>query len=274
MESKLRQRIAEIAEKARFTAVAVAVHDYESGTVFSEQGDRWFHAASVIKVAILVALYKSAQEGRLRLDERLHVRNRFRSVADGSIYRIDRERDADSLCHQRIGRAMKLAELSEAMITRSSNLATNLLLDLLTLPLIHDTLAQAGITGVRVVRGVEDHVAHQQGLNNEMTANGTVQLFKLLCEGEFFNHFSRQQMRDILIAQEFDSMLPARLPSGVKVAHKTGEISTHCHDAGVVYFPDRKPYIVAILSEGPPLLEQRQRSIAEISEAVFQAVIS
>jgi len=269
MESSVRNRINEIRERAGFTAVAVALHDYETGTAFSEQAERSFHAASVIKLAILIALFKAARQGSLRLDDPLHVRNRFRSIVDGSVYRIDRERDADALVHQRTGRSMKLAQLAHAMITRSSNLATNLLLDELGLPFVARTLTEAKVQGVKVVRGVEDHLAFQHGINNEMTASGAVQLLRLLCEGDFFDEFSRHQLRDILLAQEFGSMIPARLPSTVKVAHKTGEISTHCHDAGIVFFPHRKPYIVAIFSEGPPNLDLRQRAIAEISEIIF-----
>jgi beta-lactamase class A len=137
---------------------------------------------------------------------------------------------------------------------------------------IREMLAKARVEGIKVVRGVEDHVAFQQGINNETTAKGLVQLFRLLCEGEFLSEFSRQQVRDILLAQEFKSMIPARLPAHVKVAHKTGEISTHWHDAGIVNFPDRKPYVVAILTQGPPSVDQPQRAVAGLSEAVFEAM--
>ena len=269
MESELTYRIPAIRERIGFSALAVAGHDYETDTSFAENGERLFHAASVIKVALLIALFRAAAKGLLRLDDPLHIRNRFRSIVDGSVYRIERDRDADALCHQRIGRAMKLSELAHAMITRSSNLATNLLLNEIGLRFIHQTLCEAGIKGVHVVRGVEDHLAFDRGLNNEMTADGAVQLLRLLCEGDFFDEFSRQQMRDILLDQEFGSMIPARLPATVKVAHKTGEISTQCHDAGIVFFPHRKPYIVAIFSEGPAQLDNRQRAIAEISEMIF-----
>lgn len=268
----LRERLRKISREAGFTAIGVAVHDYENGAHFEEEGDRWFHAASVIKVAILLALFKSAEEGVVRLDDPLHVRNRFRSVADGSPFRLDRDRDGDSEVHKRIGRTMKLSELARVMITRSSNLATNLLLDWLGLDRITATLAAAGLSGVRVVRGVEDHVAFQNGMNNEMTPRGAVTLLRLICEGDFISEFSRQQARDILLAQEFNAMIPARLPARVKVAHKTGEISTHCHDAGIISFPDRKPYVVAIFTEAPTTVENRSRAVAEMSSAIFEAV--
>ena len=267
--SRLIQRIQEISTRAGFSAVAVACHDYATPVSFSSHGDRWFHAASTIKVAILLAVFKAADEGQLKLASRLHVRNRFRSIVDGSVFRVSAERDGDADLHRRIGRAVPIADLARAMIVRSSNLATNLLFDFLGRDDIRRVVAAAGLHGIRVERGVEDEVAFASGLNNEATADGLVALFRLLAERRFLSEPSCEQMLGILLAQEFNRMLPARLPAGTRVAHKTGEISTACHDAGLVFLPNRQPYAVAILTEGPPGLEQRQKAVASISRAVF-----
>jgi len=267
-EQQLHARIHEIGREMSLRSVAVATHDYESGRSFEIDGDRWFHAASVIKVAVLLALLKNADENALRLDDPLHVRNRFVSVADGSIYRIDRNRDGDPECHRRIGRTMHLSELAKAMITRSSNLATNLLLDLLGVANVRRVLADAEIQGVRILRGVEDNAAFERGLNNEMTPIGARQMFRIVCEGGFLRDESRNLMREILLAQEFNSMIPAGLPDGIKVAHKTGEISTHSHDAGVVYPADREPYVISIFTESDPELDQRAKAVAKISAEI------
>ncbi|HET6409319.1 MAG TPA: serine hydrolase, partial [Chthoniobacteraceae bacterium] len=177
-EQQLQERISEIGRASSLRAFGVATHDYESGHTFDLDADRWFHAASVIKVAVLLALLKNADENNLRLNDPLHVRNRFISMADGSIYRIDRDRDGDSECHRRIGRTMHLSELARAMIVRSSNLATNLLLDLLGIANIRRVLSDARVEGVKVLRGVEDEAAFQRGLFNEMTPTGGRQLFR------------------------------------------------------------------------------------------------
>jgi beta-lactamase class A len=267
-EHQLQERIHEIGREASLRAVAVATHDYESGLSFEIDSDRWFHAASVIKVAVLLALLKNAEDNTLRLDDPLHVRNRFVSVADGSIFRIDRDRDGDTECHWRIGRTMHLSELAHAMIVRSSNLATNLLLDLLGVANIRRVLSEAGISGVRIIRGVEDEAAFKRGIINEMTPTGAQQLFRIVCEDGFLREDTRSLMREILLAQEFNSMIPARLPGGVKVAHKTGEISTHSHDAGIVYPLDRKPYIVSIFTESDPDADCRAKAVAKISAEI------
>lgn len=271
--SKLLARIVEISQKAQLENVAVAFYDYESSLRFSYHGDRPFHAASTFKAGILFALLKAAEAGKAQLSDPLHVRNRFLSIVDGTPYRIERDRDGDTAVHRRTGRSMSLEQLARAMITRSSNLATNLLLDFVGLPFIRKALENAGVDGLEVRRGVEDHVAFQQGINNETTAEGLLHLFRVFLDEKQLPEEHRQRALEILFAQEFNSMIPARLPEGVRVAHKTGEISTHCHDAGIVYPPDRQPYVVAILTESAPSNTKRQKAVAEISGAIYRYLV-
>lgn len=266
-------RLLILAREAGFTAMGVAVHDFGSGRAFGIEPERWFHAASTIKVAVLLAVFSAVERGALRLDDPVHVRNRFRSVADGSFFRLEGNRDADAACHGKIGRSMTVGALAQAMITRSSNLATNLLLDAVGLEVARRTVTAAELEGgVQLRRGVEDHAAFERGMNNEVTARGLVELFGRIRGGNFVSTAARQQMLKILLEQEFKSMLPARLPNWASVAHKTGEISTHCHDAGLVFVPNREPYAVAILTEGPAGLEDRRAAVAKISEAIFEEV--
>jgi beta-lactamase class A len=270
--SKLLHRIHEISQKARFDNVGIAFYDYETSLRFAYQGDRPFHAASTFKTGVLIAVLKAAEEGRLHLDDQLQVRNRFRSIVDGSPYRIERDRDADTSVHRAIGGSLSIRDLAEVMIIRSSNLATNLLVDLLSVDYVRDVLESGNVRGVDIKRGVEDKVAHERGINNEATAEGLVRLHRLLVEEHFLPAELRDEGLRILFAQEFKSMIPARLPRESRVAHKTGEISTHCHDAGVVFVPDRKPYVVAILTEHGPEAVKRNRAVAEISAAIFRFV--
>lgn len=270
--SSLRDRVSKIAADANFDAVAVAFHDYESGQEFAHEGDRFFHAASTIKVAILLAVHKLAEEGRVRLGDTLHVRNRFRSLIDGEVFRVAANRDGDSEVHSRLGRSMRVSELCRAMITRSSNLATNLVLDYVGLDAVQAMLKEAKIEGVEVARGVEDTRAFEAGINNRVNARGLVQMFRLLCEGNFLRKSTREEVLEILHAQEFNSMIPEGLPKDARVAHKTGEISTVCHDAGIVFLRGRKPCVVAILTEMAPDVQSRSGPVAEISRAIYEAL--
>ena len=267
----LRAAIDTIVKEQKTVACAVAVRDYNSDFRFGLDADRLFHAASTIKVAILLAVMKAVDEGRAKLTDPLHVRNRFLSVVDRTPYKLDRSSDGYPQLYKSIGRTAKIADLADSMITSSSNLATNLLLDFVGTEEAARVLRDAGVEGVHLRRGVEDENAYDEGINNETTAEGLVQLFGVL-RGEFLSKKSRDQAIHILLQQRFTSMIPAGLPSHATVAHKTGEISTVCHDAGIVYLPEREPYIVAILTEVDTDSSARRDTVAKISAAVYKAV--
>jgi beta-lactamase class A len=158
------------------------------------------------------------------------------------------------------------------MIASSSNLATNLLLDFLGVEYAREVLRNAEVDGVELRRGVEDHAAHGRAINNEATANGLLTLLSAI-RGDFLSSEGKQEVIRILLAQRFDSMIPAGLPPHAAVAHKTGEISTACHDIGIVYLPEREPYIAAILTEFDSEREGRRETVAAISEAIYRSVL-
>jgi beta-lactamase class A len=261
-----------LALKNKARAVGVALHDLETGFRFSLRGERWFHAASTIKVAVLLAVFRAADEGRLRLNDSLHVRNRFFSAADGSVFRVSQDRDATPELYATIGRTAKISALAHAMICGSSNLAANLLLDFVGLEYARTVLREAEVAGVELRRGVEDHGAHERGINNEATADGLLSLLSAI-RGDFLTPESKREVIRILLDQRFNSMIPAGLPAHATVAHKTGEISTACHDIGIVYLPEREPYITAILTEFDPDRDGRRETVAAISEAIYRSLL-
>lgn len=269
----LRQKCEGVFAENKTAAFAVAIHDYETGLRFSLNGDRHFHAASTMKVAILLAIVKAIDDERVRPNDTLHVRNQFFSAIDGTPFRIDAESDGYPQLHKLIGRTAKISDLTEWMIVSSSNLATNLLLDYITVEQTQRVLRDAGVSGIELRRGVDDTKAHEQNFNNETTANGLVELFATL-RGDFLSKPSRDLAIKILLEQRFNSMIPASLPAHASVAHKTGEISTACHDAGIVYLPEREPYILAVLTEVAAESNGRRETVAKISEIVFRALTS
>jgi beta-lactamase class A len=268
----LRRQLESLEREAGANALAVSVYDTESGEEFGLQPDRWFHAASTIKVAILLGVFGAFHRGALFPQSRVHVRNRFASAFDGQSFRVQSDRDANSAVHESIGKTMRVAELAHHMIVTSSNLATNLLLDLVGVEAVQRTLDQFGIEGIDVRRGVEDERAFEHGINNRVTARGLSSLLRLIVEGRAFTPELSEGMLDILHAQEFRSGIPAQLPKGARVANKTGEISTIAHDAGVVYPPDRRPYVVVVLTEWDPEAGRRMSLIARASRAVYDYI--
>src|SRR3982751_3224675 len=195
---ELRARFGELETLAGARALAVAISDFESDAEVDFNGDRWFHAASTIKLAVLVGVYGAIHRGELLPQSRVHIRNRFLSAYDGSPYRVRNDRDSNAEVHREIGRTLRVSELAEHMITSSSNLATNLLLDLIGLDVLQRTLDGFGLEGIDLRRGVEDELAYEHGINNRVTARGLVGLLQVIGEERAFTPTLSRQMLDVL----------------------------------------------------------------------------
>ena len=270
-EKKLRHQIEKIEKESGASAVAVALHDSETGFEIHYHADRWFHAASTIKVPILLGVLAAIDRGELLPHSRVHVRNRFLSVVENVPFRVESGRDSNSAVHNAIGKMMRVDELAYHMITTSSNLATNLLLGVIGPDSVTRTLKELHVAdGIDLKRGVEDELAFEKGISNRVTANGLLRILVMLSAGKAFSPALSRRMMDILHGQEFNQGIPARLPKAARVAHKTGEISTVAHDAGVVYLPKRKPYSLVILTEWDPATSGRSRTIAAISHTIYE----
>ena len=265
----LREAVLRIAKDANASAVAVAAYDFADHATWQLHADRWFHAASTIKVPVLLSVYEAIEQGRFEARSRVHVRNRFLSVVDGRPFRVPSGREADAGVHASLGRMLTVAELAEHMIVTSSNLATNLLLNLVGVDAARASLARLKLEGIELLRGVEDEAAWEAGLNNRVTAAGLCAALRLIEEGNAISPQACRAMLDILHRQRFRGGIPAGLPGDARVAHKTGEISTIAHDAGIVYLEGRAPYVLVVLTEWEPGVNERQETIARISRAVY-----
>jgi beta-lactamase class A len=276
LDAVLDGRLREIADRLSSGTLGVSVYDYLSGLSWGFNADRWFHAASVIKVAILVALFDAAEQGRFMLGSRLHVRNRFLSAADGLPFRIDAARDADLEVHAAIGRTMSVRKLARRMIITSSNLATNLLLNLVGLDAARESMQRLEIDGVDICRAVEDERAFQQGISNRMTPGGAIGLLRAIVAARGMSPESADEMSTILLDQQLKGTIGPGLPDSIrpvaKIAHKTGEISTVTHDAGAVFMPGRPPYLVAIFVESSGDQKERQEAGIAASTAIWETV--
>ena len=270
-ERALRHQLERIEKDSGAKAIAVALHDSDTGFELHYHADRWFHAASTIKVPILLGVFAAIDRGELLPHSRVHVRNRFLSVVENIPFRVESGRDSNSAVHNAIGKMMRVDELAYHMITTSSNLATNLLLGVIGPDSVIRTLRELHVdNGIDLKRGVEDELAFEKGISNMVTANGLLRVLVMLAEGKAFSPALSRRMMDILHGQEFNQGIPARLPKVARVAHKTGEISTVAHDAGVVYLPKRKPYSLVILTEWDPSASGRSRVIAAISHTIYE----
>lgn len=249
--------------------VEVAYHDLATGDTLYLDADSLVHAASTMKLPVMIRLYREHDRGTLALDRRIPVANRFASIVDGSPYALDPGVDSDSAMYLRVGDSVTVRELIRHMITRSSNLATNTLIALANPDSVNAMMRAFGATRMRVLRGVEDQKAFDAGLNNMATARDLATLLTVLETGRSASPASTREMRDILLAQEFNERIPAGLPKGIPVAHKTGDITAISHDAAIVYPPGRAPYILVVLTKGIPQQAVADSLIADISRDVY-----
>ena len=248
-EQSLYASVLAIRDRHELERLGIAFYDLETTLQWSYNADAVFHAASTMKLAVLLAVFRQFTRGELTLDEPVHVRNKFLSIHDRQPYMLDIDRDTEGEVAERLGRTMSVEQLAYHMITSSSNFATNLLVDAVGVPVIQAALAEMRIEGITVLRGVEDHAAFEAGLNNEVTANGLLKLLRLIAEGRAYGEKASARMREILLDQRFKSGIPAGLPEAARVAHKSGNISTVHHDAGIVYLEGRPPYVLVVLTQ-------------------------
>jgi beta-lactamase class A len=270
-EVSLYRNVLQIKQQHNLTDLGISFYDAETTIQWSYNADDYFHAASTMKLAVLLGVFRQVDRGELALDAPVHVRNRFTSIVNQEPFMLDLGRDADPDVYGHLGKTLTVRELSYWMITKSSNLATNLLVDVIGIQTVQLALDELEIDGVRVLRGVEDQRAFAAGLNNEVTANGLLKMLRLIADGKAYSEQACKDMLDILLEQQYRSGIPAGLPSAARVAHKTGNISTVHHDAGIVYLEGRKPYVLVILTEFSAD-QSRGTAVADVSRDIFNTL--
>ena len=274
-QSKLDQAKAQIEKVIAASGaevVGVAVYDLQSKQTLFINEKVSLHAASTMKLPVMMEIFRLVEDKKLRLTDPIEVKNKFFSIVDGSEYRLNKTDDSDEEVYNRIGQKMTVLELVDHMITWSSNLATNLLIERVGPENVMKLMAELGANDIRVLRGVEDSKAFRAGKNNMTTAYDLMVLLRAIAENKFKSKRACEKMVEILSAQHFNDGIPAGLPTATKVAHKTGEITKHKHDAGIVYPLDGKPYVIVVLTKGIESDKQSGKLIAEISRLVYQAL--
>jgi beta-lactamase class A len=248
--------------------VGVAFRTLDGKAEWFSRADDVFHAASTMKVPVMIELFHQAKLGKLKLDDSLTVKNEFHSLADGSIYTLDPADDSEADLYKAVGQTRTLSQLCELMITVSSNFATNLLVEKVGVENIRATVHALHADGMNVLRGVEDNKAYEKGMNNTTTARGLLILLEAIARGEAVDTDSSRQMVEILTRQKFNEAIPAGLPPGTRVAHKTGELTKIHHDAAIVYGPH--PFVLVILVRGMAESKDSAALMADIARRIYQ----
>jgi beta-lactamase class A len=249
--------------------VAIVLERLDGSLRWSLNGDEAFHAASTMKIPVMMELFHQAHDRKLKLDDPLLVQNQFHSIVDDSTYQLNPADDSETELYKAVGQPRTLTQLCVLMITVSSNLATNLLIEKLGVQNIRATIHEFGADGMNVLRGVEDQKAFDRGLNNTTSARGLAVLLETMANGRAFDAEASRQMVAILQQQTFNEGIPAGLPAGTRIAHKTGEITKIHHDAAIVYAP--KPFVLVILVRGMQDFKQSSQLIADLTRLLYPA---
>jgi beta-lactamase class A len=270
-EISLYRNVLQIKKDHDLEELGISFWDAQTTIQWSFNADRYFHAASTMKLAVLLGVFRQIDRGELALDSPVHVRNRFTSIVNQEPFMLDLGSDADPDVYGHLGKTLSVRELAYWMITKSSNLATNLLVDVVGIETIQRALDELDIDGVRVLRGVEDQAAFNAGLNNEVTANGLLKMLRVIAESKAYSEEASQEMLSIMLEQQYRSGIPAGLPKAARVAHKTGNISTVHHDAGIVFLEGRKPYVLVILTQFSADT-RRGTAVADVSRDIYNTL--
>lgn len=251
--------------------IAVSYYDFGSGREIHRNEKVVFHAASTMKTPVMLGVFEAVSRGELRLDQPVRVKNDFVSILDGSHYALEAREDSDKELYTLIGTEVPLRELVRRMIVRSSNLATNIVIEFIGAPRVMELMRRIGANDIQVLRGVEDDKAYHAGMNNTTTSHDLMLILRTLGEEKAISPAASREMIDILVAQEHNDGIPAGLPKGTRVAHKTGSITAISHDAALVLPPAGSPYVLVVLTRGFKNGDDAARVIGEISRVVWSS---
>lgn len=277
-EKKLRDVIQQSQQQTGAETVAVAFLDLRTGQRILINERARLHAASTMKIPVMMEVFRLAGRGELSLTEPVTVINHFSSIFDGTPFSLTPGSDSDQEIYQQVGRQMTVLQLVERMITISSNLATNILIERVRPENVRKLTRRLGARDIDVRRGVEDNKAFQAGLNNTTTALDLMLLLADIARWRKLPKVDYDLMIEILAKQKYNDAIPAGLPPGLVVAHKTGEITRHHHDAAIVYQGGwsansgnlQNPYILVILTRGVVDRTVSSQLIAKLASIIHQ----
>ncbi|WP_282018775.1 serine hydrolase [Salegentibacter mishustinae] len=231
-----------------------------------------FHAASTMKTPVMIEVFKQASEEKFSLQDSLVIKNDFKSILDGSSYSMELGRDSGEHLYEQIGQKRSIEALVTDMIIYSSNLATNIIIELVDAKNVNKTMREMGARDINVLRGVEDMKAYEAGLSNSTTAYDLMLIFEALANGKAVNAEADKEMLHILQQQKHTDLIPALLPENLKIANKTGWITGVHHDSALIELPDGEKYVLVLLSKNMKDMEAGTKMLAKVSKLIYDHV--
>ena len=251
---------------------ALAFKNLDDGKEILINENEIFHAASTMKTPVMIEFYKQLHQGKLSLEDTLQIKNEFKSIVDGTMYKLSEFDDSDKNTYNKLGQYYSINNLIYEMITISSNFATNILIEYIGANNVTKSMKEIGALNIDILRGVEDIKAFELGLNNTTSAKDLLIIYEKLAKGKIINNESSAIMIEILKDQKYDDIIPKYLPKDIEIANKTGMITGVHHDSGIVFLKDGKKYVIIILSKNMSDMESGTEMMAKISELIYKTL--
>lgn len=257
VSQKRQQKVRELLDAAKEAypgRSAIVFIDLDSGSKVEIDPTERFESASLVKLVILAEMYRQFQVGNHKPEDKLTLSESQKRGGSGS------------LKNAKEGTQITLEDLSELMITESDNTATQMLTELLTLEKIEKSVQALGLHGTTLQRDIFDFEAIDSGRDNYITAQDA---------GDFLQQLARlelpgsEAMHEILERQKRNDIIGKDFATGVRVAHKTGELDSVLNDAGIVYAP-RGTFILVLLSDQVGDKEAAKKVWAKLSQDLLQ----
>jgi beta-lactamase class A len=234
LAAKFQDELEGIARSAR-GVLGVTVLDLETGARFGVNQELVFPQGSAIKVPVLVELYRQADAGGLRLDERLPVRAADKAGGSGVLQGFG---DGTS--------QLSLRDLAVLMIVLSDNTATNLLIERVGMERVSATMRELGFPSIRLQRRMIQPQESARGNENVALPGEAAALMARIHRCELpMGPESCQDLRRILEIPR-SGTLPAGVPAGIPLAWKSGTLEGVAVAWGIVGLPGR-PYVVTVM---------------------------
>ena len=251
---------------------ALAFKNLDDGKEILINENEIFHAASTMKTPVMIEFYKQLHQGKLSLEDTLQIKNEFKSIVDGTMYKLSEFDDSDKNTYNKLGQYYSINNLIYEMITISSNFATNILIDYIGANNVTKSMKEIGALNIDILRGVEDIKAFELGLNNTTSAKDLLIIYEKLAKGKIIDKESSAIMINILKDQKYDDIIPKYLPKDIEVANKTGMITGVHHDSGIVFLKDGRKYVIVLLSKNMLDMESGTEMMARISELIYKTL--
>ncbi len=264
----VQEKVARLAAEAG-GVFGIAARSLRTGEEILLNQDEPFNAASVIKVAIMVEVFRQAEEGEIDLEARIEIAD-TRKVGGAGVLKVLSQ-----------GTSLPIIDLVRLMIVVSDNTASNMLMDIVGIDRVNATMRDLGFPGI-VLRRKFMALPVSRPAPNLITPRHMTGLLEKLARGQAISRWACEQMVGIMKQQQYNDLIPALLPvrgeeddplvggmPKLEIAHKTGSVSRVRHDAGIVYGPGHD-YVVTILTRDLPRPRDGEEAIRRVSLEIYE----